>query len=207
MKKQILSALAIFFCAQIVSASNISENSGNSITESELSNVSFDQVQKVSLVGTWKDNGDLTSMFMSADDGEDNVDMKDAKIYLTFTANKMTMKIDTSMDADGIAMSMKMTADFSYTRTGKVLNVKFISAKLTSIDINLNPEMKSAFAAQGINKSQLNEMFMQQLGPEFEKEMADSGLKQWDKLTITKLTNKQLVLNDDTTSITLTRVK
>ena len=104
-------------------------------------------------------------------------------------------------------MSMKMTADFSYTRSGKVLNVKFISAKLTSIDINLNPEMKSAFAAQGINKSQLNEMFMQQLSPEFEKEMADSGLKQWDKLTITKLTNKQLVLNDDTTSITLTRVK
>lgn len=207
MKKQILSALAIFFCSQIVSASNILENSGNSITESELSNVSLDQVQKVPLVGTWKDNGDLTSMFMSADDGEDNVDMKDAKIYLTFTANKMTMKIDTSMDADGIAMSMKMTADFSYTRTGKVLNVKFISAKLTSIDINLNPEMKSAFAAQGINKSQLNEMFMQQLGPEFEKEMADSGLKQWDKLTITKLTNKQLVLNDDTTSITLTRVK
>lgn len=207
MKKQILPALAILFCAQIVSASNILENSGNSITESELSNVSFDQVQKVPLVGTWKDNGDLTSMFMSADDGEDNVDMKDAKIYLTFTANKMTMKIDTSMDADGIAMSMKMTADFSYTRTGKVLNVKFISAKLTSIDINLNPEMKSAFAAQGINKSQLNEMFMQQLGPEFEKEMADSGLKQWDKLTITKLTNKQLVLNDDTTSITLTRVK
>lgn len=207
MKKQILSALAIFFCAQIVSASNIFENSGNSITESELSNVSLDQVQKVSLVGTWKDNGDLTSMFMSADDGEDNVDMKDAKIYLTFTANKMTMKIDTAMDADGIAMSMKMTADFSYTRSGKVLNVKFISAKLTSIDINLNPEMKSAFAAQGINKSQLNEMFMQQLGPEFEKEMADSGLKQWDKLTITKLTNKQLVLNDDTTSITLTRVK
>lgn len=207
MKKQILSALAIFFCAQIVSASNILENSGNSITESELSNVSLDQVQKVSLVGTWKDNGDLTSMFMSADDGEDNVDMKDAKIYLTFTANKMIMKIDTAMDADGIAMSMKMTADFSYTRTGKVLNVKFISAKLTSIDINLNPDMKSAFAAQGINKSQLNEMFMQQLGPEFEKEMADSGLKQWDKLTITKLTNKQLVLNDDTTSITLTRVK
>ncbi|MCQ2255425.1 MAG: hypothetical protein MJZ29_08000 [Bacteroidaceae bacterium] len=207
MKKQILLALAILFCAQIVSASNILENSGNSITESELSNVSLDQVQKVPLVGTWKDNGDLTSMFMSADDGEDNVDMKDAKIYLTFTANKMTMKIDTSMDADGIAMSMKMTADFSYTRSGKVLNVKFISAKLTSIDINLNPEMKSAFAAQGINKSQLNEMFMQQLGPEFEKEMADSGLKQWDKLTITKLTNKQLVLNDDTTSITLTRVK
>lgn len=204
MKKLILSALAALFCAQMISASTIIDNSN--VTTSEITSVSPDQVQKASLIGTWKDNGTLANVFLSSGDDED-VDMKDAKVYFNFTANRMAINIDAAMDADGIAIAMKINANFSYTRSGKVLNVKFLSAKLASLDFKLEPDMEAALASQGLSKSKLTEMFKQQLGPEFEKEMANSELKNWDKLTITTLTNKLLVLSDGVETISLTRVK
>lgn len=199
MKKLILSALVLMLCALTASATNES---------SVLQENVLGQAQSAPLIGTWKDNGTLANVFLHANDDEgEDVDMKDAKVYFNFTANRMTINLDAAMDADGIAIAMKINANFSYTRSGKVLNVKFISAKLASLDFKLEPDMEAALASQGLSKSQLTEMFKQEIGPEFEKEMADSNFKNWDKLTITTLTSKELVLNDGTTSITLTRVK
>lgn len=203
MKKLILSALVVLFSVQTICASTINDNP--IATTGDDYCVAPDQV-KASLIGTWKDNGTLANVFLNSGDDED-VDMKDAKVYFNFTANRMTINLDAAMDADGIAIAMKINANFSYTRSGKVLNVKFLSAKLASLDFKLDPEMEAALASQGLSKSQLTEMFKQEIGPEFEKEMADSNFKNWDKLTITTLTSKELVLNDGTTSITLTRVK
>lgn len=199
MKKLILSALVLMLCALTASATNESSVLQENVLE---------QAQSAPLIGTWKDNGTLANVFLHANDDEgEDVDMKDAKVYFNFTANRMTINLDAAMDADGIAIAMKINANFSYTRSGKVLNVKFISAKLASLDFKLEPDMEAALASQGLSKSQLTEMFKQEIGPEFEKEMADSNFKNWDKLTITTLTSKELVLNDGTTSITLTRVK
>lgn len=199
MKKLILSALVLMLYALTASATNESSVLQENVLE---------QAQSAPLIGTWKDNGTLANVFLHANDDEgEDVDMKDAKVYFNFTANRMTINLDAAMDADGIAIAMKINANFSYTRSGKVLNVKFISAKLASLDFKLEPDMEAALASQGLSKSQLTEMFKQEIGPEFEKEMADSNFKNWDKLTITTLTSKELVLNDGTTSITLTRVK